>query len=123
MPIKSLLSVCAVYILTSGLVLAQTEPGPGPAFVNPDGTCGLLDENQDGVLVDSSLEISANSANGNVTLICSYKFNRDLDIKRTKIWDFENTGILCGTEGGATDDWHEIISPSGVAKLTCHFKG
>jgi len=118
MSFKTLLSVCAIYILTSGLVLAQTETAP--AFVNPDGTCGLFDENQE-IVVGSSLSISANSANGNVTLICTYIFEQ-VDLTRTKIWDFENTGVKCGTIGGSTDDWHEIISPSGVAKLTCHFK-
>jgi hypothetical protein len=34
-------------------------------------------------------------------------------------WDFDNTGITCGTPAGFTDDWREIVSARDEATLTC----
>jgi len=126
MSIKSLLAMCAMYLLTSGLVLAQTEPAD--FFIFTDGSCGMLDENGDGVIFADGVQISANSANGNVTLICSVKLDREVNIKRSKIWNYDNTfdnelnGGKCLTLDGPTDDWHQIITPNGNAKLVCHLK-
>lgn len=126
MSIKSLLSLCAVYILTSGLVLAQTAPAE--IYIYTNGECGMLDETGNGTIRGDAIEISTNSANGNVTLICSIKLDREVELRRTKIWNYENTLDnpinygLCYTDFGPTDDWHEVITPSGNAKMTCHLK-
>jgi len=125
MSTKLLLSFFAVCILTSGMVLAQTAPAQ--IYIDASGGCGMLNENGDGGYFGDSVEISANSVNGNITLICTVKREPDVELTRSKIWDYENTdGLLCySTESTGripTDDWHEIITPSGNAKLTCHFR-
>ena len=35
------------------------------------------------------------------------------------IWNYENTGTLCYTQGGATEDWQSVVSASGNATLQC----
>jgi hypothetical protein len=125
MSIKSLLSMCVMYLLTSGLVLAQTAPAE--IYVFPDGTCGMFDEFGTGPVWGDQTNISANSANGNLTMICSVKMVERPQIKRSKIWNYDNTNEgLCSTQNGDetifTDDWHEVITPSGNVKLTCHFR-
>jgi len=121
--VKLLAAVCAISVLASGLAMAQT----GPAVFMSTDECGMLDETGDGFIVTEGVQISANSANGNVTLICSAKLGR-LDIKRSVIWNYDNTFDnpinqgLCGTFEGTTDDWHQVITPSGNFKLTCHLK-
>jgi len=32
-------------------------------------------------------------------------------------------GLECGTVSGGTTNWHETVSASGNATLTCHFSG
>ena len=127
--IKSFVSLCAVFFLTSGLAIADL-PDTAADFYVLDGICGMLDEwghpapnvDVEGNALTEGVNISANSANGNVTLICSQDMVRtDPKPRRSVIYNYDNTGEkLCGTLGGATADWHQIISASGKAKLTCH---
>ena len=118
--IKSLVSLCATFALTSGLALADTTPAE--IFIFTDGECGMVDEFLTGAILGEGKQISANSANGNVTLICKAETDRP-ESGRSVVWNYDNTGgMLCGTLDGATDDWHQVISASGKAKLTCHLK-
>lgn len=117
--IKSFVSLCASSFLASGLALADI----GHA-VSIDGFgCGLRDADGTFVAVEYSL-VSANSANGNITLTCSHDFAYDVPLKRSKIWNFDNTDEgVCGVGGGkTTEDWHQVISARGKAKLSCHYK-
>lgn len=111
--IKSLLSLSAVYFFTSGLAVAE------PAVVIDGNNCGLLLEGG-GFTSGVGNKITTNSTNGNITLTCS----QDLpptDSGRSVIFNFDNTQIKCVVSGYATDDWHQVISRSGNAKLTCHY--
>ena len=40
---------------------------------------------------------------------------------RTVMFNFDNTGIVCGTPAGDTEDWAMTITPSGQVILECHF--
>lgn len=114
--IKSLVTMCAIYFLAAGVVMAE----PADVVFIDEGGCGLL--NDDGIPVaGEGHEVSANSSNGNVKLTCSINLE-PTSTGRSVIYNYDTTGILCGTSGGSTDDWHEVISRSGQAKLTCHFK-
>jgi len=37
-------------------------------------------------------------------------------------WDNKNTGYLCNTQFGSTDDWYEEIGPTGHVTLMCNRK-
>ena len=39
--------------------------------------------------------------------------------KRMIRYDFSNTGMMCWTAEGPTEDWHETVSASGQATLIC----
>ena len=46
----------------------------------------------------------------------------DNDEGKAVKWDFDETGLLCGIPTsvcGSTAEWHETVSKSGNAKLTC----
>lgn len=124
--IKFFVSLCAIYFLTTGLTLAE----PADITITPDN-CALLDEYGDPAVVVDQRTVSSNNANGNLSVTCSYDFEEKLDARRSVIWNFDNTGFTCGipifNDSGAivsyqrTEDWHEVISASGKAKLSCHF--
>ena len=69
-PIKSLVVLCTTLVLTSGLVLADTAPAE--IFIFSNGECGMYDEyGVAGAIGGDAVQISAHSANGNVTLVCT----------------------------------------------------
>ena len=113
--------MCAISFLVSGLAFAEIEP----AEINVgDSDCGMADESS-GVfrfVNANSRQVSVNSANGNIHVSCS----ADLDptiTGRSVIYNFDNTQEKCGAFGfEPTDDWHQVTSRSGQAKLICHFK-
>ncbi len=114
--IKFFAPLCAICLLTSGSVLAD------PAEVTiEDDLCSMLGESE-GVFVQGDLhQVEASSANGNIKVSCS----QDLEpttTGRSVIFNFDNTGIMCTAMGNPTDDWHQVISRSGKAKLTCHYR-
>lgn len=40
--------------------------------------------------------------------------------KRAVLFDFDSTGLSCGTSFGITTDWHAVVTSSGRTSLTCH---
>ena len=131
--LRYIFTLLAIYFLSLGSVLAQEE---GPV-IGLD-KCSLIN-GYGGVdlLVGSGIEVSASSANGNYLHTCSGDVQVPSDQRRTKIWTVENTtefkcdnpydeidGCLCYIDGtlDGTDDWHQVVTPSGKAKLVCHFK-
>ncbi len=117
--IRTLVSLGAISVLTSGLVWAQTAPAT--VSILADGTCGMLDATGIGILYGDGVNISANSVNGNVTLVCHAQGERP-ELGRPVMWNFDNTGIECGTLDGSTKNWYEVVSASGKSMLTCHLK-
>lgn len=122
--IKIFSSLCAVYFLATGLVLAEAA---GVSII--DGLCGVLDENGVGFrhADTEGLQISANSANGNITVTCSLDQERP-STKRSVIFNYDLLEEECtvgrDSEGMPikTKDWHQVISASGKTKLSCHYK-
>jgi len=123
--IKSGISLCTVYFFASGLALAE----PADVFITEDG-CGLIREfwtypvSEDDVIVGDLHRVSANNNNGNINVTCS----QDLEptsTGRSVILNYDNTGgARCKVSVEPeikTEDWHQVISANGKAKLTCHF--
>lgn len=112
--IKPVISMCAVYLLATGSVFAE----PAEVTIDADG-CWMFSEF--GFVRGDVHQVSTSSANGNIKVSCS----QDLEptsTGRSVIYNFDNTGIMCGALGNPTDDWHQVISRNGQAKLTCHYK-
>ena len=122
----------AIYFLSLGTVVAQEQ---GALIIDLE-VCNLLNDVGSVERVGSGVEVSASLSSGNVLHTCSGDVTVSPDMKRSKIWTIENTarlrcdnpyddleGCLCyiaGTFTG-TDDWHQVVTPSGKAKLVCHF--
>lgn len=112
------LAVVALLILP----LASTHTAPaaladGAVHISDFG-CGMLDGNSSFVFTDSSRVVITPSGNGN--LVCKADVTPSSSGGAAR-FDFDSTGLLCGTINGFTDKWHETVSASGKATLTCHF--
>lgn len=90
------------------------------AVVIKDGGCTFLDGNGGSVAASSDQAVLASNPSGNSKLTCRGSVAPSLTSKGAVHWNFSNTGLLCFTNFGATTDWHEVVTPSGQATLSCH---
>ena len=118
--IKSIVSLCAIYSLTTGLAFAESAD-----VIIGDTSCTLATES--GVFVNGERhKVTSNSENGNISITCSRDFE-PTSTGRSVIFNFDNTNAKCGVKDEVTnetyytDDWHQIISRSGQAKLVCNY--
>lgn len=98
---------------------------PGPARAEQaeqmrDGFCALFDSNRQIVSGQGVARVS--NEGGVIVMRCSLD-NVPNDTGRAVHWNYENTGMMCGVGGAATEDWQETISPSGQATLVCRQNG
>lgn len=115
-----LVSLCSVYFLASGIALAESAD----VFIDENG-CGVLTEFS--FAVGDLHQVTANNDNGNIKVSCSVDLEERTSTGRSVIFNYDNTYLECsiGTSSGSvkTTDWHQTISASGKARLTCHYKG
>ena len=101
------------------LLLAATTAFAEPAIILTDFACGMMDGNGDYIFTRDTKVVSAIKKNGtNVNLKCYASDVANSTGKAVK-WNYENTGLACGTQYGATDDWQTIVDTEGNAKLSC----
>ena len=91
-----------------------------PAVHINDFGCGMFEGNGGYVYTDSTSVVI--TASGNANMKCQRKDPVPNNTGKAVIYNFENTGMLCGTEAGATTKWHETVSASGQATLICQVK-
>jgi hypothetical protein len=84
-----------------------------------NGTCAVFDG--DGGIASGGDSVVIMNPSGNAMVKCSVKGVPNSS-RRTVHFDHENTGAMCGTAAGMTDDWHETISAYGNATLTCRMR-
>ena len=82
-----------------------------------DFACGLFDGNGALVITNDSSVVITSSGNGNLN--CQADVTPSATGKAVH-YDFDSTGLLCGTINGATDKWHETVSANGNATISCH---
>lgn len=107
--------------------LAAPVANAAPALViNPAGGCGLLDGNGNPTFTNDTKVTATQSNNDNSKFTCKATVTPST-AGRAANFDFASTGFLCGIPNpfGAqvTDQWHETVSASGEATLTCHVTG
>lgn len=93
-----------------------------PAIILTGEGCGMLDGDGDGVYTTDTKVVSSVTKNGsNVNMKCHASVPNSTG--KTVKWNFDNTGLSCGTGFGATDDWRIVVDPEGNATMTCkvHF--
>jgi hypothetical protein len=100
------------------LLFAPMVARADPAVVIKDFICVLIDGDGDFVIGTGTISVTTSSGVSNYVCKASGVAN---DTGSAVKWNFDDTGLLCGTELGATDDWSETVSASGNATLTCKF--
>ena len=75
-------------------------------------------------VLTTGMAVAASDNSGNSMIVCKAQLDPTINpwpLKAVKI-DFESSGLVCGTGFDLTEDWQAVITPSGQATLTCHFK-
>lgn len=75
----------------------------------------------DGNLVVTSGSISVKTHGGTTTFVYKAKGVPN-STGRAVIYNYENTGLLCGTALGLTKDWQNTVSASGNVTLVCKLR-
>ena len=81
--------------------------------------CGMRDGNGAFVVTQDTQVVVTNNQQGNGKVTCQANVMPSIS-GRAQQWDFDNTGLLCGTPSGTTRSWHEVVSAKGEATLQCH---
>lgn len=93
--------------------------------IHSDEKCAVFDSNMNIFTTNGYKAVITESKNGNLTLTCKADGVPN-DTNRVVKYDFGNTGIPCvfKTDEGVqiTENWKEVLSPSGHATYICHFK-
>ena len=113
------ITVAAVLGFTAwtGLGAATASADSGALVINDFG-CLLLDGNGNIVFTTSSHALNTQNANRNRVLKCSAKGVPN-STGEAAHFDFKSTGYLCNAMGILTSNWHNKVSKSGNATLTC----
>jgi hypothetical protein len=102
---------------TIGLPAAMAD-STNSAVVIKDSGCGLLDRNGSFTSTTTNQIVDTSSSNSKIT--CKAQVTPSVTATGAVHWNFANTGIMCSTTFGLTQDWEEVVSPSGQATLQCH---
>lgn len=116
---KKVLAGLGGLTLLTFLYLPATPSAEVAAVVVKDSACMLLDG--DGGIVLGTDSITVINSGGGTMFRCSVK-DVPNSTGRAARFDAESTGMPCGTAAGMTTDWHETVSASGHATLTCRVK-
>jgi hypothetical protein len=100
-------------------VLAVAAPSPASAAgalnIKADGTCSLL--NGAGAVVGKTHLVVTKK--GNALWKCRGTVSKPAS-GHAVTYSGKKTGLICSTPAGDTTRWHQTISASGRAVLTCH---
>lgn len=105
--------------LLTFLYLPAAPSAAAGTMIAKDNVCGLLDG--DGAVAFGSGGMMMTNAGGMSMVKCTVNGVPN-STGRAVHYDYESTGMTCGTAAGATTDWHETVSASGNATLTCRVK-
>lgn len=113
--LKRIFALCLIagsLVFLAGFISNENEA----AVVIKDSGCGVLDGNGNSVWVDAT--ISVQNHGGITVVVCKGKgLNNPND--HAVIWNYDNTGLMCGTVGGSTMDWQNVVSENGNVTLKC----
>ena len=94
-----------------------------------NGGCGLLSVGSDGKLVWPAIfvegrAVQAANPGANSVVICRgqlpYSPSKQVTLDYASVEAQIGQGLYCGTPSGPTNNWQQVVTPSGQATLTCH---
>ena len=120
--------ILVIVLITSTFVVntIQANENTEMAVVITEFSCLMGDGNNPPNLFETAASNQiVETSKGNYYLRCRAN-NVDNPSKKIVKWNFETTGgVRCsyslGEFSGETEDWEEIITPSGQATLSCHW--
>jgi hypothetical protein len=80
-----------------------------------DFGCTVLDGEGNGAYVTGDVVITSS---GNTNFKCKGKGISN-PTGAAVIWNYQNSGLLCSTLNGLTEDWQSVVSASGNVTLQC----
>lgn len=99
-------------------MFAQAE---GPALVIRDTGCGAMAT--DGSIImplDFQAVVTTTGIGKNVVLTCRGQQPASIPApEQTVSFDYASTGRLCDTPFGVSENWVEVITPSGQVTFSC----
>lgn len=116
---KVILSIALVIIATVLMQFATKSLKANGAVVIQNDGCILFDGN--GITYTfTNVRVQTSSQNGNTLTNCRTS-DVDPSTQGALIYNYENTGFPCYTSAGFTNDWINVVTPSGHSSLTCHY--
>jgi len=121
-----LLALAAVMVVST----RSSAKADAPAVVITDSSCTFLDGNGSFVFASDSQAVITDSGNSKIT--CTGQVTPSSTAQGAVHWNFDNTRLLCSILSGLarhhhqrllTQDWEEVVTPSGQAMLSCHING
>jgi len=111
---KFVKSICiATFMMFASAVYAD------PAVIITNFGCGGLDGDGGGWgTTDTHVVMSNNGKGGNVNFKCHATGVANSQ-GRAVHWNFDNTGAVCNTLFGTTEDWKSTVDTEGNAVLSC----
>jgi hypothetical protein len=127
------LTGCMAIVATASTAVFQADPvaadeaeAAAAALVITDFVCHVLDGTGTVVAGENSHGVSTNSRNNNATVRCQAQVAPPPDggAVRFTIADFPGLECWAPEQFGpaATASWTNVVSASGQATLTCHFR-
>jgi hypothetical protein len=122
---KKLLVVGSAVLAAGTLALAavaQADPGGG-AVVITNTSCVLIDTEGDLFGSTDVRQFTVITPSGRINHYCHGQLPEGSSApdKAMVFGSADVGGILCATPGGGlTDDWHEVITPSGNVRINCN---
>ena len=126
---------CLLAVVALGMVPGMAGAQNG-AVVIKDTSCTVLDLDKITTFeVMDTVKVITPSRNLNKNVSCHGDLtDGSLSVPPDKAvtFDYENTGFKCCVNFSldtnnpnwvSTENWHQVITPSGNVSLTCHFKG
>lgn len=92
-------------------------------------SCGLLNVDSDGKIIWPGTTVKghavqANNPAGNVLLKCQGRLpqgpSKQVTLDYSTVQAQIDLELPCPTPWGSTENWQQVITPSGQATLTCH---
>lgn len=121
---KHLFLASAISLAALAAPVAQAAPA---VVVNPAGGCSLFDGNGNFAFTTDTKVTATQSNNDNSKLTCKADVTPSAAGGAARFDSASTGGILCGIVSPfgfqVTDQWHETVSASGEATLTCHVTG
>ena len=116
------LTAAAALIVAAGPATAQADPGGGAAVI-VNTSCVLVDA-QGGLFPSNDVrQFTVITPSGRINHYCHGQLPEGSPAPANALIlnGFAETGITCVTPGGGiTQDWQEVITPSGNVRINCN---